>query len=170
MSAWCWYPSVCKAWGAQHLNRLGLFAVLFGLAAMASYWLYAATAEQPLFSLALFRTSTFAIGIWGNLFARLGSGAMPFLTRCFPATGARLLPSKAGMTMIPTVIGAMLTKTLVNKLIPRIGYRRILIGNTLALGAAIASFYFIDNQVPPRRNAGVAGGLWRHQLPAISPP
>ena len=32
--------------------------------------------------------------------------------------------------MIPTVIGAMLTKTLVNKLIPRIGYRRILIGNT----------------------------------------
>ena len=50
--------------------------------------------------------------------------------------------------MIPTVIGAMLTKTLVNKLIPRIGYRRILIGNTLALGAMIASFYFIDNQVP----------------------
>ena len=52
------------------------------------------------------------------------------------------------MTMIPTVIGAMLTKTLVNKLIPRIGYRRILIGNTLALRAMIASFYFIDNQVP----------------------
>ena len=42
----------------------------------------------------------------------------------------------------------MLTKTLVNKLIPRIGYRRIPIGNTLALGAMIASFYFIDNQVP----------------------
>lgn len=38
------------------------------------------------------------------------------------------------MTMIPTVIGAMLTKTLVNKLIPKVGYRRILIGNTLLLG------------------------------------
>ncbi|MGL5376063.1 MAG: MFS transporter, partial [Aeromonas veronii] len=57
-------------------------------------------------------------------------------------------PSKAGMTMIPTVIGAMLTKTLVNKLIPKVGYRRILIGNTLLLGAMIASFYFIDNQLP----------------------
>ncbi|MDH1839341.1 multidrug transporter subunit MdtD [Aeromonas caviae] len=125
-----------------------LFAVLFGLAAMASYWLYAATAEQPLFSLALFKTSTFAIGIWGNLFARLGSGAMPFLTPLFLQLGLGFSPSKAGMTMIPTVIGAMLTKTLVNKLIPRIGYRRILIGNTLALGAMIASFYFIDNQVP----------------------
>ena len=114
---------------------------------MASYWLYAATAEQPLFSLALFKTSTFAIGIWGNLFARLGSGAMPFLTPLFLQLGLGF-PRKAGMTMIPTVIGAMLTKTLVNKLIPRIGYRRILIGNTLALGAMIASFYFIDNQVP----------------------
>ena len=52
------------------------------------------------------------------------------------------------MTMIPTVLGAMLTKTLVNKLIPRIGYRRILIGNTLALGVMIASFSLIDNKLP----------------------
>lgn len=71
-----------------------LFAVLFGLAAMASYWLYAATAEQPLFSLALFKTSTFAIGIWGNLFARLGSGAMPFLTPLFLQLGLGFSPSK----------------------------------------------------------------------------
>jgi len=125
-----------------------LFALLFGLAAMASYWLYAANAEEPLFSLALFKTSTFAIGIWGNLFARLGSGAMPFLTPLFLQLGLGFSPSKAGMTMIPTVLGAMLTKTLVNRLIPRIGYRRILIGNTLALGAMIASFSLIDNQVP----------------------
>ncbi|CAJ1776428.1 putative transport protein HsrA [Aeromonas salmonicida] len=116
-----------------------LFALLFGLAAMASYWLYAANAEQPLFSLALFKTSTFAIGVWGNLFARLGSGAMPFLTPLFLQLGLGFSPSKAGMTMIPTVLGAMLTKTLVNKLIPRIGYRRILIGNTLALGVMIAN-------------------------------
>jgi MFS family permease len=125
-----------------------LFALLSGLAAMASYWLYAANAEQPLFSLALFKTSTFAIGVWGNLFARLGSGAMPFLTPLFLQLGLGFSPSKAGMTMIPTVLGAMLTKTLVNKLIPRIGYRRILIGNTLALGAMIASFALIDNQLP----------------------
>jgi hypothetical protein len=68
------------------------------------------------------------------------------------------------MTMIPTVIGAMLTKTLVNKLIPRIGYRRILIGNTLALGAMIASFYFIDNQVPHGVLLVLADGVRRHQL------
>jgi MFS family permease len=42
----------------------------------------------------------------------------------------------------------MLTKTLVNKLIPRIGYRRILVGNTLLLGALIASFSLIDNDLP----------------------
>ncbi|MCP3291109.1 MFS transporter, partial [Aeromonas hydrophila] len=81
-----------------------LFALLFGLAAMASYWLYAANAEEPLFGLGLFKTSTFAIGIWGNLFARLGSGAMPFLTPLFLQLGLGFSPSKAGMTMIPTVL------------------------------------------------------------------
>ncbi|MGE6108306.1 multidrug transporter subunit MdtD [Aeromonas sobria] len=125
-----------------------LLLLITGLAAMASYWLYAANAERPLFSLALFQTKTFAIGVWGNLFARLGSGAMPFLTPLFLQLGLGYSPSAAGMTMIPTVLGAMLTKTLVNRLIPRIGYRRILVGNTLLLGALIASFALIDNDLP----------------------
>ena len=125
-----------------------LLLLITGLAAMASYWLYAANAEQPLFSLALFQTKTFAIGVWGNLFARLGSGAMPFLTPLFLQLGLGYSPSTAGMTMIPTVLGAMLTKTLVNRLIPRIGYRRILVSNTLLLGALIASFGLIDNDLP----------------------
>lgn len=63
---------------------------------MASYWLYAANAEEPLFGLGLFKTSTFAIGIWGNLFARLGSGAMPFLTRCFCNWGSASRRARRG--------------------------------------------------------------------------
>lgn len=69
-----------------------LFALIFGLAAMASYCLYAANAQQPLFSLNLFKTATFAIGVWGNLFARLGSGAMPFLTPLFLQLGLGFSP------------------------------------------------------------------------------
>ncbi len=81
-----------------------LFALLFGLAAMASYWLYAANAEEPLFGLGLFKTSTFAIGIWGNLFARPGSGAMPFLTPLFLQLGLGFA-EQGGMTMIPPCWG-----------------------------------------------------------------
>lgn len=127
---------------------ISLLMLLAGLAAMAGYWLYAARAERPLFALSLFATPTFAIGILGNLFARLGSGAMPFLTPLFLQLGLGFSPSKAGLTMIPTVLGAMLTKTLVNRLIPRLGYRRILIGNTLLLGVMMGAFSLIDNRWP----------------------
>ncbi|MDO2949984.1 multidrug transporter subunit MdtD [Aeromonas simiae] len=127
---------------------ISLLMLLAGLAAMAGYWLYAARATRPLFSLSLFHSSTFAIGILGNLFARLGSGAMPFLTPLFLQLGLGFSPSVAGMTMIPTVLGAMLTKTLVNRLIPMLGYRRILIGNTLLLGGMMSGFAFIDAGLP----------------------
>ncbi|MFR9720937.1 multidrug transporter subunit MdtD [Aeromonas diversa] len=127
---------------------ISLLMLLGGLAAMAGYWLYAARVERPLFALSLFATPTFAIGILGNLFARLGSGAMPFLTPLFLQLGLGFAPSVAGMTMIPTVLGAILTKTLVNRLIPRLGYRRILIGNTLLLGVMMGAFSLIDNELP----------------------
>lgn len=127
---------------------ISLLMLLAGLAAMAGYWLYAAHADKPLFALSLFKTPSFAIGILGNMFARLGSSAMPFLTPLFLQLGLGFAPSQAGVTMIPTVLGAMLTKTLVNRLIPKVGYRRILVGNTLILGAVICSFSLITPDLP----------------------
>lgn len=126
----------------------GGVSLVAGLIAIAMYWFYAAHSERPLFNLKLFKTATFSIGIVGNLLARLGSGAMPFLTPLFLQLGLGFSPSKAGMTMIPTVMGAIMTKTLVNRLIPALGYRRILVVNTIILGAIIASFSLIDGLQP----------------------
>ena len=69
---------------------LSILLVIGGLAAMAAYWVHAARADKPLFSLTLFQIPTFSVGILGNLFARLGSGAMPFLTPLFLQVGPRL--------------------------------------------------------------------------------
>jgi EmrB/QacA subfamily drug resistance transporter len=114
-----------------------------GLAAMTAYWLHAARAEQPIFSLRLFQIPTFSIGLAGNLFARLGSGAMPFLTPLFLQVGLGYAPSVAGLSMVPTVVGAMLCKTFAAPLINRLGYRHVLVGNTLLLGVLIAGFAFV---------------------------
>lgn len=126
--------------------HLAVLVLLLGGVAMLGYWGYAQIAVAPLFSLALFHTRSFAIGIVGNLLARVGSGAMPFLTPLFLQLGLGFSPSKAGLTMIPTVLGAMATKTLVTRLIARIGYRRVLLVNTLLLGAMIASFSLVTGQ------------------------
>ncbi len=119
-----------------------------GLAAMCGYWLHAARAEQPLFGLSLFRIPTFAVGIAGNLFSRLGSGAMPFLTPLFLQVGLGYSPTAAGMSMVPTVIGAMVAKRFAERLIDRFGYRQVLVANTLLLGAMISGFALFDAHTP----------------------
>ncbi|MET0519843.1 MAG: multidrug transporter subunit MdtD [Burkholderiaceae bacterium] len=136
--------------GEQGINAvMCIFLIVAGLAAMAVYWLHAARAPQPLFSMALFAIPTYRIGLVGNIFARLGSGATPFLTPMFLQLGLGFTPSVAGLSMIPSVLGAMLTKTLATPLIRRLGYRRVLVGNTVLLGLMIASFALIDRQTSP---------------------
>ena len=133
--------------GALSLAATVLLVIL-GLAAMAAYWLHAARAEQPLFALQLFSIPTFSIGLLGNLFSRLGSGAMPFLTPLFLQVALGISPSAAGLSMVPTALGALLCKLFAVRLIDRLGYRNVLVGNTVALGCAIACFGFIDAGTP----------------------
>ena len=127
---------------------LSIVLVIGGLAAMAAYWVHAARADKPLFSLTLFHIPTFSVGILGNLFARLGSGAMPFLTPLFLQVGLGYSPSRAGLTMVPTVVGAMLIKFFAEPVIKRFGYRRVLVTNTLLLGAVIAGFSLVGADTP----------------------
>jgi EmrB/QacA subfamily drug resistance transporter len=125
-----------------------LLLIVIGSACLAAYWLRAGHVEAPLFSPKLFHTRSFAVGIFGNLFARMGSGALPFLLPLLLQIALGYSPAQAGMSMIPLAVGAMLIKPLAKPLIDRLGYRRILIGNTLLLGALIASLATIDAQTP----------------------
>ena len=127
---------------------VSILLVMGGLASMAAYWVHAARADKPLFSLTLFQIPTFSVGILGNLFARLGSGAMPFLTPLFLQVGLGYSPSAAGLTMVPTVLGAMMIKFVAERVINRFGYRRVLVLNTLLLGGFIAGFSLVDRDTP----------------------
>jgi EmrB/QacA subfamily drug resistance transporter len=135
----------------EHVIGVALCFVMLvaGLACMMAYWLHAARAPHPLFDRALFSIPTYRIGLIGNVFARLGSGATPFLTPMFLQLGLGFSPSVAGLSMIPAVLGAMLTKTVAIKLIRAAGYRRVLVANTVLLGLMIASFALIDRSTGP---------------------
>lgn len=127
---------------------LSLLGLATGAASMAAYWLRASRVDAPLFSPRLFSIPTFTLGLAGNLFSRLGSGAMPFLTPLFLQVGLGYSPTRAGMSMIPTVLGAMLSKTVAATTIESFGHRSVLIVNTLLLGALIAAFGLIDSSSP----------------------
>ena len=131
--------------GELHLPTMRVVLLLLGgMACLAAYWLRAGRIEHPLFAPSLFHTRSFAVGIIGNLFARLGSGALPFLTPLLLQLAMGYSPAQAGMSLIPLALAAMAAKPLARPLIERLGYRNILTGNTLLLGALIASLALVD--------------------------
>ncbi|MBS9724217.1 multidrug transporter subunit MdtD [Stutzerimonas stutzeri] len=134
--------------GEMHMPHARVTLLFGGAACMAAYWLRAGRIEAPLFSPKLFHTRSFAVGIFGNLFARLGGGALPFLVPLLLQVALGYSPAQAGMSMIPLALGAMAVKSLAKPIIDRLGYRRLLIGNTLLLGGLIASLATIGTQTP----------------------
>ncbi|WP_269790430.1 multidrug transporter subunit MdtD [Stenotrophomonas sp. Iso1] len=129
-------------------QALVILLAVIGIAALVGYWLHAANSREPLFSLTLFHIASFRIGILGNLFSRIGSGAMPLLIPLLLQVGMGMSPMTAGMMMIPVALAGMAAKRAAVTLVMRFGYRRILMINTVCVGLAMASFALINAHHP----------------------
>ncbi|WP_044103220.1 multidrug transporter subunit MdtD, partial [Xanthomonas citri] len=146
------------------ISELGLrhaFVMLLaigGLAALAGYWLHAVSTPAALFPLALFKVASYRIGILGNLFARVGSGSMPFLIPLLLQVGLGMSPMNAGLMMVPVALAGMAAKRAAVKLVGRFGYRRVLMLNTVLVGLAMASFALVDVGQPLWLGGGGGGG------------
>ena len=134
--------------GLGWARTLVVLLMVVGLAALAAYWLHALKSPAPLFSPALFRIHSYRVGVLGNLFARIGSGAMPYMLPLLMQLVMGFSPAQAGMLMLPVAMASMATKRLVTRIITRWGYRRVLVTNTLLLGAMIAGFALMTPSQP----------------------
>lgn len=114
--------------------------IILGLCAVVWYAFHAHTHHNALFRSKLFKNNIFAIGIVGNFFARLGGNAMPFIIPLMLQVAFGFDPFMTGLLMIPTVLGSLASKPLIRKIIQHFGYRKVLVVNTLLVGACIASF------------------------------
>ncbi len=117
-----------------------LVLLVVSLAAFVAYGLHAQRSPTPIFSLELFKIHTFSVGLLGNLFARIGSGAMPYLIPLLLQVALGYTPFEAGLMMLPVAAAGMGSKRLVTHLITRVGYRRVLVANTVLVGLMMASF------------------------------
>ncbi|CAK7017153.1 multidrug transporter subunit MdtD [Saezia sanguinis] len=129
-------------------RALVVLLLVLGLAACAIYWLHAQRAAHPLFNRSLFKVNSFKVGILGNIFARIGTGSMPFMLPLFMQTQLDYSPAQAGMMMLPVAFAAIFAKRMATSLIGNFGYRWVLTGNTLLLGAMIASFALMSREQP----------------------
>jgi EmrB/QacA subfamily drug resistance transporter len=122
--------------------------LLIGLVCLAAYWLRAARRPDPLFPLELFKVDTFSVGLLGNLFARIGSGSMPFLIPLLLQVALGYTPFEAGMMMMPVAAAGIVVKRFATILIRQVGYRNVLIANTMLAGLAICSFAIVSPEQP----------------------
>lgn len=119
-----------------------------GLMAAAIYAYHAHSHQNALFRSKLFSNQIYAIGIMGNFFARLGGNAMPFLMPLMLQVAFGFEPFITGLLMIPTVLGSLASKPIIRQIIQRFGYRKVLLVNTLLVGACIASFALTTADTP----------------------
>jgi EmrB/QacA subfamily drug resistance transporter len=120
---------------------LGLLAV--SIALIAGYAVHANNIRFPLLHLGVFRVRTFRASVTGGLFTRLGIGGVPFLLPLLYQVGLGFNPVQSGLLIMPQAVAAMSMKTILRQLLRRIGYRGVLISNTILIGILLCCFGFI---------------------------
>lgn len=119
-----------------------------GVLAAFIYAYHAHTHQNALFRSKLFKNKIFAIGILGNFFARFGSNAIPFILPLMLQVAFKMEPFMTGVMLTPIVLGSLFSKPIIRPIISRIGYRRLLLVNTVLVGACIASFALTNADTP----------------------
>jgi MFS family permease len=124
----------------------GLLVV--SLALLAGYWVHAKTLEFPLLQLSLFRIRTFRAAVGGGFFTRLGIGGVPFLLPLLYQVGLGFTPIQSGLLIMPQALAAISINAVIPRLLARLGYRGVLVSNTIIIGLLLLVFATIGLSTP----------------------
>jgi EmrB/QacA subfamily drug resistance transporter len=140
---------VLEIFGEHRLSAGSMSGLLaLSIALLAGYGIHGSTLPFPLLKLKLFGIRTFRAAVSGSFFTRLGIGGVPFLLPLLYQVGLGFTPIQSGLLVMPQAIASMGMKTIMPRLLSRIGYRGVLISNTVILGVLLMVFATIGLQTP----------------------
>jgi EmrB/QacA subfamily drug resistance transporter len=102
-----------------------------GVIFAALYMLHIKRIEHPIVDLSLFKYPTYRASLTGGSLFRVAIGSLPFLLPMLMQYGFGLTPAMSGFLTLASAAGAMLMKICATPIIRTVGFRPILIGNTL---------------------------------------
>jgi len=139
----------------------GLLAL--GAGCLTLYVRHARRVDHPIVDLALMRIPTYAMTTIGGFLFRMGMGALPFLLPLMLQVGFGLSALKSGSLTFASAVGAMTMKVSVQPIIRTLGFRRVLIANTVMCSAFLFSYSFFGPATPHTVIflALLAGGFFR---------
>ena len=120
--------------------------LVLSIALLAGYGIHGSGLPFPLLKLKLFGIRTFRAAVSGSFFTRLGIGGVPFLL--LYQVGLGFTPIQSGLLVMPQAIASMSMKAVMPRILRRIGYRGVLISNTLILGVLLMVFATIGLRTP----------------------
>ena len=124
----------------------GLLVV--ALALIGGYALHAAQVEFPLLQMKLFGIRTFRAAVSGGFFTRIGIGGVPFLLPLLYQVGLGFTPIQSGLLIMPQALASMSTKFMLPRILSWLGYRGVLVSNTVVLGLLLFLFATIGLHTP----------------------
>jgi EmrB/QacA subfamily drug resistance transporter len=138
-----------EIFGGHPFDRLSATAVaLLAFGLLAAYGWRARRTPDPLFDLALFDIRTFRVSVIGGFITRLGVGGLPFLLPLLFQLGLGFSAWQSGLLMMPPALGAIGMKWISIDLLRRLGYRQVLIVNTVMMGLNIGLFSLVFQSTP----------------------
>ncbi len=128
---------------ATSIGLLGRGSALVGLAIA-----YELRIKEPLLNLSLFRIQTFRIAVGGGFFARMIIGAAPFLLTLLFQVGLGEAPLSSGLLTFTSAAAAVLMRTTANRLIGKLGFRRVLLITALTTGPLFSLGALVNADTP----------------------
>ena len=113
-----------------------------------AYLLYSRKQAHPIINNELFRARTFQVSVMGNLLARLSFGGVPFLLPLLLQIGLGYSAQLSGLLLVPIALGIICVKTISLRILRFMGYKRLLLTNTILVGLSVWLFRIVNDQTP----------------------
>ena len=132
---------VLEVFGEHRLSTIEIVSLLvLSFVLIGGYVAHARRTAFPLLNLQLTKTRTFRVAVLGSFITRLGVGGVPFLLPLLYQVGLGMTAVQSGLLIVPQALAAMSTKFWAPRVLERLGYRAILVSNTLLIGVLILAF------------------------------
>ena len=140
---------VLEVFGEHSLSGFAVLALLVLSAILLTGYGFRATRTNfPLLRLKLFAVRTFRASVSGSFFTRLGIGGIPFLFPLLYQVGFGFTPIQSGLLLMPQALAALSLKLTMPSILRRVGFRAVLVSNTVVLGVMIMLFATIGLRTP----------------------
>ena len=118
--------------------------MLIAFLLLITYAVHSRKRPHPIVKVELFKTRTFRISAIGNLISRLGFGGVPFLIPLMLQIAIGYPAQVSGLLIAPMAVGILLVKPLSLPILRWLGFRRLLLVNTILVAMSLWVFNEIN--------------------------